>query len=859
MRRKTQKGMLSLALLGAGLMGLALSAYAHDEDEPEPAPGSSWEAETCLDDSVCGDAEGYVAMSYNAVGSAMVWTTEHWEIPMVQYKGRHSEWRADDMYDTACLEAAILGSGYSAWPIPHDEWHDQFPSGVTTPGNVFLDGNLVTRRDTTGNSHGTKSLSPCIRSSFKQLVYGGYSLHQGQSLFAASRIKAYMHREGSQIWDWAHPDAFKNDHEAFDNVDVTEEDALANIASQTDSGQSRGLYYSIYSLGYATMEDGRVVHIGGHNMNSNSGFRKMNVYNPETNRWAPRPIPCNIANWNNDPGGVALGYKAFADAAAAAGGQPGSFGGVTSYAPGGDQLVNPPIGAPTWGPNCDQRNRDHVDPKHPTNPRYQRWYPSGITLPDNRMVVYGGDDLDESVGPNEADPAFGSRDADFRNTRIFHAVSEIYNVDTERSIPLESARKVFNLYPAATIVETGTGPDDWKLCAMTGEPAPASELPPGPRTEDVNDAADWRRFCTTPGCAADTRAIRMVGTRPSSSVDCLDVKAAERDPNRNIPAENHWTHVNTLKNQYIYCCGVADILKIGPNGKTVSHTWTTVNGAIGLGNPGAGDRTDEVETMNWNDPSPQWRVLPQRTYQPGTTIHAVPLPDGTIVLRGGSGPGGGSYELRNYTKYQLVNIEDGTVRVMSKTTHLGGLHKAVFVMPDASIISMAGDRTAMVALGDRRFTPGDQDLGVSVAQVFNPPYLFADADGNRKPRPIVQSAPDRITYNQQLRILVDDASKIRKVSILRTGAITHELNNDNRVVFLNFRVGKGNNELLIDTPARPAQAIPGDHMLFIINDAGTPSVSKHVRLLRKLKKGDEFVSGGPKTHEPFPHTHGLWQ
>jgi hypothetical protein len=180
-------------------------------------------------------------------------------------------------------------------------------------------------------------------------------------------------------------------------------------------------------------------------------------------------------------------------------------------------------------------------------------------------------------------------------------------------------------------------------------------------------------------------------------------------------------------------------------------------------------------------------------------------------------------------------------------------------MPDASLISMAGDRTAMVALGDRRFTPGDQDLGVSVAQIFNPPYVFADAEGNRKPRPIIQSAPDRITYNQQLRILVDDAAKIKKVSILRTGAITHELNNDNRVVFLNFRVGKGNNELLIDTPARPAQAIPGDHMMFIINQDGTPSVSKHVRLLRKLKKGDEFVSGGPKTHEPFPHTHGLWQ
>ena len=48
-------------------------------------------------------------------------------------------------------------------------------------------------------------------------------------------------------------------------------------------------------------------------------------------------------------------------------------------------------------------------------------------------------------------------------------------------------------------------------------------------------------------------------------------------------------------------------------------------------------------------------------------------------------------------------------------------------------------------------------------------------------------------------------------------------------------------------------------MLFLINDAGTPSVSKHVRLLRKLKKGDEFVNSGTHSHDPFPHTHGLWQ
>jgi hypothetical protein len=862
MRRKTPRAMLSIALLGAGLTGLALSAYAHDEEEPDPAPGSSWEPETCLADNFCGHAGGYIPMTYNAVGAAMTWTEEHWEIPMIQYKGRHSEFTARDVYDEACVEAAIISSGYSSWPIDHEEWHAQFPSSAIIPTNIFFDAQTVNRRDQTNNPGGTKSLNPCLRSSFKHLVYGGYNQRQGQTQFVASRFRTYMSMEGSVVWDWAHPDAFKTHDVVFDNVDVVEEDAVANIASFTNSGASRGLHYSIYSLGYATMEDGRVVHIGGHNMQSNSGFRKMNVYNPETNRWAARPLPCNIANWRNDPGGVALGYKAVADAAAAAAtastGNPGHFSGVTSYVPGGEQLVNPPVGAPTW-PNCDQHNRDVVDPIHPTNPRYQRWYPSGITLPDNRMVVYGGDDLDESVRPNETLTAFNDRDVDFRNTRIFHAVAEIYNVDTERSIPLENARKVYGLYPAATVVEFGNRPgaNDWKLCTFTGEPAPASELPPGERNENTDDAADWRRFCTTPACAEDTRAIRLLGERPSASTDCLDVRGAERDSRRNIPAENHWTHINTAKNEYGYCCGMADIMVIGPGGKTLSHKWVAFNGAIGRGEPGAGTRTADIEMMDWKHPVPQWSVVAQ-TYQPGSNIHVVPLPDGTVVMRGGSGPGGGTYELRNYTKYQLFNPTDNSVRVMTKTTHLGGLHKTVMLTPNADVISMAGDRTAMVALGDRRYTPGDQDLGVSVAQIFTPPIMFADAEGTLKPRPTIQFAPDKITYNQALKIQVGDASRIKMVSLVRTGAVTHQLANDNRVVILNWKRGKGFNEIVIDTPARPAQSIPGDHMLFVVDVDGTPSKAKHVRLLRNLPRGQEFVTT-TRTTFPFPHVHERWQ
>ena len=203
------------------------------------------------------------------------------------------------------------------------------------------------------------------------------------------------------------------------------------------------------------------------------------------------------------------------------------------------------------------------------------------------MVVYGGDDLDESVPPNETLTAFSDRDVDFRNTRIFHAVAEIYNVDTERSIPLENARKVYGLYPAATVVEFGNRPgaNDWKLCTFTGEPAPASELPPGERNENTDDAADWRRFCTTPACAKTPApsGSRANGLPPARTAW---TSARPRDSQRNIPAENHWTHINAAKNEYGYCCGMADIMVIGERGKTLSHKWIAFNGAIGRGEPG---------------------------------------------------------------------------------------------------------------------------------------------------------------------------------------------------------------------------------------------------------------------------------
>lgn len=215
------------------------------------------------------------------------------------------------------------------------------------------------------------------------------------------------------------------------------------------------------------------------------------------------------------------------------------------------------------------------------------------------------------------------------------------------------------------------------------------------------------------------------------------------------------------------------------------------------------------------------------TYQPGSRVTLIPLPDGNVLIRGGNGPGGQSFELRQYTKLQMFNPNDRSIRILAKSTFLGGIHRTTVLLPTGETLDMGGDRTSMVQAGDRQFSPGDQDIGVSSAQKFQPPYLFADAAGTLAVRPaIVQNAPSLVTYRQQLRLRV--SGNIGKVTMFRTGSKTHQLHNDNRLVMLNFRqVG---NQVFVDMPYKPAQAIAGDYMLFLVNTAGTPSIGRHIRL-----------------------------
>ena len=119
---------------------------------------------------------------------------------------------------------------------------------------------------------------------------------------------------------------------------------------------------------------------------------------------------------------------------------------------------------------------------------------------------------------------------------------------------------------------------------------------------------------------------------------------------------------------------------------------------------------------------------------------------------------------------------------------------------------------------------GGSDDGVTdqtTAQIYSPPYLF------KGPRPTISSAPSTVQYGSNAFVGTPDASSIRRVSLIRTGSVTHAFDQNARMTSLEFTQTVGGID--VQLPANGNAAPPGYYMLFIVDDKGVPSVASFVR------------------------------
>jgi hypothetical protein len=644
--------------------------------------------------------------------------------------------------------------------------------------------------------------------SFQRLTYGGYLMRQGLSQSVPTRIVANRTMERQLLFDVGHPDAFKTSGK-FHTAVLDEADFAMNRAAFAENGYSKGMFYNTYCNARVTLSDGRVYVFGGHDMQSNNGLYKVNIFDPETESWVKRTEPCDRRNWANDP----FGKQLFAS--------------------------NPD--APFYA-SCDPRNQQSTQPSDPSDQKYARWYPSAAPLPNDQVLVLGGFDQDGTVAPDPARVAKGQMnvsqsDTAFTNSRVNIVVPEVYDPATDRNIALENARMAFPLYPQMEVVQTGPGRDDWKVCTMNGEINYGTiEGEDAPGTPAYRNAQGQRqkggaRFGVGGGTPPFTKGTTW----------CLDVLGALKDPNRNIPAKNHWTLVDTAAEVRPYCCSTASLVEIDANGQTKSHKWFQLTGQNE-----DGEQTGTVESIEFTDANPKWQMVGS-ILQPLATTKAVLLPDGKVLIGQGVNRSPScnvdgrpcTYEEKEGLHFQMFDPADGSIRRLARTTVSRGLHGTATLLPDATAFFAGENREALVRPDDPSFPlttsyagvlpGGDPDQGVPVGQVFSPPYLFQQG-GGRSSRPVIVKAPAQIPYGGHFDLRVaGPADRIASVALLRSDHNTHSLTTGDRYVKLAFsKAGPAAGDLIVKAPNLPAQAVPGVYLLYVVNDRGVPSVGKRV-------------------------------
>ena len=196
-------------------------------------------------------------------------------------------------------------------------------------------------------------------------------------------------------------------------------------------------------------------------------------------------------------------------------------------------------------------------------------------------------------------------------------------------------------------------------------------------------------------------------------------------------------------------------------------------------------------------------------------LNATILPDGTVLVTGGTGGPGFNNEASAVLSAELWNPNTNVFRTLASMQVARIYHSTAVLMPDGRVLSMGGGQ-------------GGGGINHSDAEYFNPPYLF-NTDGTAAIRPNISSSPASVGYNQAFTVDTANAASISRVTLLRLTSVTHSFNMNQRFMDLSF--SKASNGLSVTSPLNANIAPPGHYLLTILNGNGVPSVSKVVQIL----------------------------
>jgi Domain of unknown function (DUF1929)/IPT/TIG domain/Kelch motif len=223
--------------------------------------------------------------------------------------------------------------------------------------------------------------------------------------------------------------------------------------------------------------------------------------------------------------------------------------------------------------------------------------------------------------------------------------------------------------------------------------------------------------------------------------------------------------------------------------------------------------TNTAEIIDLNSSNPAWSFtnpMANARQQPNATI----LPDGTVLVTGGSSGSGFNNPNSPVLAAELWNPATGTWATLASSTVFRGYDSVALLLADGRVLTAGGTHPS--------------------GEIFSPPYLFNGA------RPTITSAPTQVNYGQNFTVTTPDAASITNVTWVSLSSVTHGFNAGQHFNQLSFTQVSGG--LQVTAPADPSSAAAGDYMLYILNSNGVPSVASVVQV---VAAAPTVVSVGP--------------
>jgi hypothetical protein len=244
---------------------------------------------------------------------------------------------------------------------------------------------------------------------------------------------------------------------------------------------------------------------------------------------------------------------------------------------------------------------------------------------------------------------------------------------------------------------------------------------------------------------------------------------------------------------------------------------------VGGGGPmGKADQThatDKVSVVDLNTANPIYAGAAPMGL-PRMHLNLVLLPDRTVFASGGSLKQENTPLSR--LQAELYDPATNTWRLMATATVPRLYHSTALLLPDGRVAAAGSNPEGGHSVAWGKPPDPNEELRL---EIFSPPYLF------HSPRPVIGNAPASCRYGETVTIQTPQAGAIKWVSLIRNGVTTHSFDNGQRLIDLPI-THRTNAALEATVTANRNLAPPGWYMLFLVDNAGVPSVASWLQLLQ---------------------------